>query len=167
MKPVVRTTVSSPLGPMLLAASPDGLCGAWFTDGAHRPSEAQAASWPAAPDHPVLAAATAQLAAYFRGERKAFDLPLDLSAGTAFQVAAWSTLLQIGWGHTIHYGELARRLGRPSAARAAGAAIGRNPLCVIVPCHRVIGSNGSLTGYAGGLPRKTALLQLEQSGALP
>lgn len=167
MKNLVKNTVSTPLGPMLLAAGPDGLCGAWFTDGKYGPSQVQADTWPTAPDHPVLAAAATQLAAYFRGERKAFDLPLDLGAGTAFQAAAWSALLRIGWGHTVSYGELARRMGRASAARAAGAAIGRNPLSIIVPCHRVIGSSGSLTGYAGGLPRKVALLHLEQHGTLP
>lgn len=159
-------TVSSPLGPILLAASPNGLRGAWFTEQAHRPTAALIAQWEAQPEHPVLLAAATQLSTYFHGDRQTFDLPLDMTAGTAFQISAWSTLLQIAWGNTISYGELAQRMGKPAAVRAAGTAIGRNPLCIFVPCHRVIGSNGSLTGYAGGLHRKQALLQLEQRRTL-
>jgi len=166
MTVLAKHTIPSPLGPILLAASPKGLRGAWFTDQAHGPATALSASWPAQPEHPVLLAAASQLNAYFRDEHRSFDLPLDLSAGTPFQVSAWTTLLQIAWGDTISYGELARRMGKPAAVRAAGTAIGRNPLSIFVPCHRVIGTNGSLTGYAGGLHRKQALLQLEQHGSL-
>jgi len=161
---LAKHSVPSPLGPILLAASHGGLRGAWFTDQSHGPTAALADQWQTQPDHPVLLAAATQLNAYFLGKRQAFDLPLDLTAGTAFQISAWSTLLQIDWGSTISYGELARRMGKPAAIRAAGMAIGRNPLCIFVPCHRVIGTNGSLTGYAGGLDRKRFLLRLE--GAL-
>jgi methylated-DNA-[protein]-cysteine S-methyltransferase len=112
----------------------------------------------------VLAQAVGQLRAYFAGERTTFDLPLDLQAGTPFQQSVWQALLAIPRGGTTSYAELGRRLGRPQAARAVGAAVGRNPLSVVVPCHRVLGTGGSLTGYAGGLERKTALLALE--GAL-
>lgn len=164
MKHLVQHIVPSPLGSIRLAASPSGLVGAWFTCDALGPPAAQVAQWHIDPDHPVLLNAAGQLASYFRGELQAFDLPLDLKTGTPFQVAAWSELMGIAWGETISYGELARRLGKPAAARAAGTAIGRNPLSIIVPCHRVIGANGALTGYAGGLPRKAALLQLEQRG---
>jgi methylated-DNA-[protein]-cysteine S-methyltransferase len=166
MKPLLQHIVTTPLGPMRLAASPSGLVGAWFTHDALGPPPDEVAQWQSAPDHRVLARAAEQLAAYFRGELHTFDLPLDLDTGTPFQVAAWSELMDLAWGETISYGELARRLGKPSAARAAGTAIGRNPLSIIVPCHRVVGANGSLTGYAGGLPRKAALLQLEQRRVL-
>jgi methylated-DNA-[protein]-cysteine S-methyltransferase len=98
---------------------------------------------------------------YLRGERSGFDLPLDLSAGTAFQQSVWQALLRIPRGKTTSYGSLARTIGNVQAVRAVGAAVGRNPLSVAVPCHRVLGSDGGLTGYAGGLERKTALLRLE------
>lgn len=163
---LAKHTVPSPLGPILLAAGPDGLRGAWFNEQAHGPADSLVAQWRSQPAHPVLLAAANQLNDYFLGERQSFDLPLDLTAGTPFQIAAWTTLLQIAWGNTISYGELAQRMGRPAAVRAAGTAIGRNPLSIFVPCHRVIGTNGSLTGYAGGLHRKQALLQLEQRGDL-
>jgi methylated-DNA-[protein]-cysteine S-methyltransferase len=151
----------SPLGPMLLAATERGLAGAWFVGQRHWPDPG---GWRADPAHAVLQQACAQLAAWFGGTRTRFDLPLDLLAGTAFQQDVWSALLAIPRGGTTSYAELARRVGRPAAARAVGAAVGRNPLSVIVPCHRVLGTGGSLTGYAGGLERKTALLRLE--GAL-
>jgi methylated-DNA-[protein]-cysteine S-methyltransferase len=106
-----------------------------------------------------------QLQAYFAGQRKDFDLPLDLRRGTPFQQAAWQALRALPYGATTSYGALSAAIGRPRAMRAVGAAIGRNPVSIIVPCHRVIGANGALTGYAGGLPRKQALLQLE--GVLP
>ena len=163
---LAKHTVPSPLGPILLAAGPDGLRGAWFNEQAHGPAVSLVAQWRSQPAHPVLLAAANQLNDYFLGERQSFDLPLDLTAGTPFQIAAWTTLLQIAWGNTISYGELAQRMGNPAAVRAAGTAIGRNPLSIFVPCHRVIGTNGSLTGYAGGLHRKQALLRLEQHGVL-
>jgi methylated-DNA-[protein]-cysteine S-methyltransferase len=109
----------------------------------------------------LLCQAAQQLDQYFAGQRQHFDLPLLLSTGTKFQNAVWQALCEIGYGTTQSYGIVSQRVHRPTAVRAVGAAIGRNPLSIIVPCHRVIGANGQLTGYAGGLPRKTALLQLE------
>lgn len=159
----VQTTIASPLGTMLLAASPHGLIGAWFTDQRHFPRAERIQGWPQAPTHAVLVDAGRQLSAYFQGARKSFELPLDFASGTAFQQAVWQALLQIPAGGTLSYGALARQLGKPAAVRAVGAAVGRNPLSIVVPCHRVLGANGALTGYAGGLERKTALLQLESA----
>lgn len=153
---------NSPLGPLALAASEHGLGGLWFLDQRHRPAWLDG-DLPDSPDHPVLAHAARQLDDYFAGRRRRFDLPLDLTAlGTPFQQAVWSALCAIPCGQTLSYGELSRRVGRERAVRAVGAAVGRNPVSIIVPCHRVVGANGSLTGYAGGLPRKAALLRLEQ-----
>lgn len=177
---LVQATCPTPLGPLLLAATPQGLAGVWFSDQQHHPAE-QARAWRAAPEHPVLVQAAAQLQAYFaplgqglsaplRSSLKAplspsappaFDLPLDLSAGTPFQQAVWQALLRIAPGTTTSYAELSAGIGRASAVRAVAGAIGRNPLSIVVPCHRVLGRGGSLTGYAGGLQRKAALLQLE------
>jgi methylated-DNA-[protein]-cysteine S-methyltransferase len=151
-------TLDSPLGPMLLAATERGLAGAWFVGQRHWPDPR---GWREDPAHAVLEQACAELAQWFAGTRARFELPLDLQAGTPFQQDVWSALLAIPRGGTTSYAELARRVGRPAAARAVGAAVGRNPLSVIVPCHRVLGTGGALTGYAGGLPRKTALLRLE------
>jgi methylated-DNA-[protein]-cysteine S-methyltransferase len=156
---LVCSRTQSPLGPILLAASAQGLAGAWFVEGQRDTPDPS--HWAAAPDHPVLQQAAAQLADYFAGRRQHFDLALDLTHGTAFQQAVWQALVAIPFGKTTSYGELARRIGRPKAVRALGAAVGRNPVSIIVPCHRVIGANGALTGYAGGLDRKTALLQTE------
>lgn len=164
----VQTTVPTPLGDMRLAASPAGLTGAWFvTRQRHLPPDDHIARWPLAPEHPLLLLASEQLTAYFRSERQAFDLPLDLSGGTPFQQAVWQALLRIASGQTMSYGDLAHRIDRPAAVRAVGTAIGRNPLSIIVPCHRVVGANGALTGYAGGLDRKAALLRLEGGTSLP
>lgn len=158
---LVCTRYDSPLGTMLLAATDDGLAGVWFEGQKHGPDSR---GWREDASHPVLRAAIGQLQAYFAGERSGFDLPLDLRAGTPFQQSVWDALRAIPPGGTTSYGELARRLGRPQAARAIGAAVGRNPVSIVVPCHRVLGTGGALTGYAGGLERKTALLRLE--GAL-
>ncbi len=155
----VQHRIDTPLGPMVLAASPQGLNGAWFDGQRHQPDPTP---WPQALHHPVLREAQQQLLAYFAGRRRHFALPLDLSGGSAFQQAVWQALLGIGPGATTSYGALAAALGSPRAVRALGAAVGRNPVSVIVPCHRVVGSGGALTGYAGGLPRKEALLRLEQ-----
>lgn len=157
----VCTSCESPLGTMLLAASDRGLCGVWFEGQRHGPD---ASTWREDPHHPVLVETIEQLRAYFAGERTSFDLPLDLQGGTPFQQSVWSALLGIPRGGTTSYAALAREVGKPQAARAIGAAVGRNPVSIVVPCHRVLGTGGSLTGYAGGLERKTALLQLE--GAL-
>jgi methylated-DNA-[protein]-cysteine S-methyltransferase len=154
----VCTRYQGPLGPMLLAATDRGLAGVWFEGQRHGPD---ARGWREDAQHPVLREAIAQLQAYFAGERSSFDLPLDLRRGTAFQQSVWDALLAIPSGGTTSYAELARRLGKPQAARAIGAAVGRNPVSIVVPCHLVLGTGGALTGYAGGLERKTALLQLE------
>ena len=157
----VRSDYASPLGRMILAAVDDRLLGVWFDEQAHLPDLSNCAS---DPRHPVLQRTAKQLTQYFAGQRRSFDVLLATVAGTAFQQAVWRALRDIPFGSTCSYGELAARIGKPAAVRAVGAAVGRNPLSVIVPCHRVIGASGSLTGYAGGLQRKTALLQLE--GAL-
>ena len=127
------------------------------------PPPAGAAAGPAIPPGP-LAELADQLGAYFAGELRAFDVPLA-PAGTAFQRRVWDALASIPYGETTTYGELAAEIGRPGSARAVGAANGANPLAIVVPCHRVIGADGTLTGYAGGLPAKRALLTLE--GAIP
>jgi methylated-DNA-[protein]-cysteine S-methyltransferase len=158
---LVCVRYASPLGPMLLAASDAGLAGAWFEGQRHEPVDVP---WREEPQHPVLREAVRQLQDYFAGRRTDFDLPLDLGHGTPFQQSVWQALLAIPPGATTSYAELGRRLGRPQAARAVGAAGGRYPVSIVVPCHRVLGTAGGLTGYAGGLERKTALLQLE--GAL-
>ena len=156
---LVCCRTDSPLGPMLLAASAQGLAGAWFIAGQRDTPDP--AAWLETPDHPLLRQAAAQLADYFAGRRRHFDLPLDLAHGTAFQQAVWQALVALPFGQTTSYGALARHIGRPNAVRALGAAVGRNPVSIIVPCHRVIGADGALTGYAGGLDRKTALLRTE------
>jgi methylated-DNA-[protein]-cysteine S-methyltransferase len=154
----VRCGFASPLGAMTLAATDQGLSGVWFDGQKHMPDTS---AWPVRNDHPVLLKAQAELGEYFAGKRQDFALPLDLNQGTLFQQQVWRGLLEIPSGATIAYGTLGARIGRPAAVRAVGAAVGRNPLSIVVPCHRVVGANGSLTGYAGGLERKTALLQLE------
>ena len=148
----------TPLGPMLAAATDQGLCGLWFDGQRHQPDMA---TWRSAPQHPLLQQTAACMDAYFAGDAASFSLPLDLAGGTPFQQAVWLALLQIPRGATTSYGALSQSLGRPSAVRAVAGAVGRNPVSVLVPCHRVLGMDGALTGYAGGLERKTALLQLE------
>lgn len=167
----VQSHTLTTLGDVRLAACAQGLVGLWFEGQRHLPAQLDApGGWPTDEAHPVLHAAALQLQQFLRGERARFDLPLDLSGGTPFQQAVWQALLAIPHGNTTSYGALARTLGNPSAVRAVGAAVGRNPISVVVPCHRVLGRAGALTGYAGGLPRKMALLQLESgalAGALP
>lgn len=155
---IAQTRYESPLGTMIVAATQQGLAGVWFEGQKHMPDHSL---WPGQPGHPVLVKAVAQLEEYFAGRRTAFDLPLDLQGGTPFQQSVWQALLAIPPGGTTSYGTLSERIGRARAVRAVGAAVGRNPVSVIVPCHRVVGADGTLTGYAGGLQRKTALLQLE------
>ncbi|MCX7277916.1 MAG: methylated-DNA--[protein]-cysteine S-methyltransferase [Burkholderiales bacterium] len=154
----VKTRFDSPLGPMLAAASDHGLCGLWFDGQRHIPDMSD---WPMVPQHPALQATHTFMQAYFEGDTSSFSLPLDLHGGTTFQQEVWQALLRIPSGASTTYGALSHSLGRPSAVRAVAGAVGRNPISIIVPCHRVLGSDGSLTGYAGGLERKTALLQLE------
>ena len=161
---IVQTGFQSPLGLMTLAATDSGLAGVWFIGQRHLPDElASASSWPVNAKHPVLVKTATQLTDYFGGHRQVFDLPLDLSGGTAFQQAVWQALLAIQPGQTSSYGKVSQTIGNAAAVRAVGAATGRNPISIIVPCHRVLGADGSLTGYAGGLNRKTALLRLESA----
>ena len=162
---IVQTVFSSPLGPVTLAATKRGLAGLWFAGQRHLPAQlaqpAAAPAWTHSDNHVVLQQAAAQLTQYFAGERSHLDLPLDVSGGTAFQQAVWQALRLIAPGHTCTYGAVSQHLGNPAAVRAVGAAIGRNPISIVLPCHRVLGANGQLTGYAGGLARKQALLKLE------
>ncbi|MCL2090346.1 MAG: methylated-DNA--[protein]-cysteine S-methyltransferase [Micrococcales bacterium] len=154
-----HTTIPSPLGPLTLVADDDGALTGLYFDGhrpAPRPDRIGAPVEPGA----VFAAVTTQLDEYLAGQRQTFDLPLR-TVGTPFQRSVWAALAQIGYGQTTTYGALAVALGRPAASRAVGAAVGRNPLSIVVPCHRVVGRSG-LTGYAGGLERKRHLLDLEQ-----
>jgi methylated-DNA-[protein]-cysteine S-methyltransferase len=155
-----RHTFTSPLGPMTVAAHDTALVGVWFDGQQHQPGFD---AWTPTDAHPILREATRQLQDYFAGQRKTFDLPLDFQTGTPFQQAVWCALCDIPRGTTVSYGTISQRIGKPTAVRAVGAAIGRNPLGIVVPCHRVVGANGSLTGYAGGLDRKIALLTLEGS----
>jgi methylated-DNA-[protein]-cysteine S-methyltransferase len=151
------TQIESPVGPLLLAADHTGLRNIVFVNGRHtaRPDP----TWHQ--DARLLHEPIRQLQAYFAGELETFSLPLA-PAGTAFQLAVWRGLCAIPYGETISYGELARRLGNPNASRAVGLANGSNPIPIVIPCHRVIGSNGKLTGYGGGLPIKEKLLALER-----
>jgi methylated-DNA-[protein]-cysteine S-methyltransferase len=161
--------MSTPLGNMVLAASARGLAGAWFIDQRHRPPNLMAGEnlnalrWAQAPEtqHDLLAAAMEQLQAYFEGQQTAFDLAFDINGGTEFQQSVWRQLTTIPFGQGTTYGALAQQIGKPAAVRAVGAAVGRNPLGIFIPCHRVVGANRSLTGYAGGLHRKTWLLKRE------
>lgn len=149
----------SPLGQLSLVASDIALCGVFFDVHAHHTHDP---AWKKDQSHPLLLRAADQLAAYFRGELRHFDLPLDQSGGTAFQQEVWRALMSIPYGGRRSYGALAQQIGRPRAVRALGAANGRNPLSIIVPCHRVVASTGALHGYAGGLENKAFLLALEE-----
>ena len=151
----------SPLGQIRVAASASGLCGLWFEGQKHGPTPSVIAHWTPDPEHPVLVSAAAYVRAHLSGQTRNCELPLDLSKGTPFQQAVWRALLDIPAGTSQSYGELARRLDNPKAVRAVGAAVGRNPVSIIVPCHRILGASGQLTGYAGGLWRKQALLKIE------
>jgi methylated-DNA-[protein]-cysteine S-methyltransferase len=151
-------TMPSPVGALKLVASERGLAAIlWENDD---PKRVRLGQTTPAPDHPILLQAERELSEYFARQRAAFTVPLD-PAGTEFQRTVWAALMTIPHGQTRSYGALAAEIGRPTAARAVGAAIGRNPLSLITPCHRAIGANGSLTGFAGGLPAKRFLLALE------
>lgn len=158
---VAQATIPSPLGTLLLAATRRGLAGCWFADQAHHPGVLAA---PERETDTFIARAAAELDAYWQDAAGArFSVPLD-PQGTPFQQAVWRALLAIPSGSATSYGALARLLGKPQALRAVGAAVGRNPVGILIPCHRVLGSDGSLTGYAGGLHRKTELLEREGLG---
>ena len=154
------TVVDSPIDPLLLVGDGDAITGLFMSP--HQGRHGVEDGW--VRDDDVFRAAAAQLGEYFAGERHTFDLPLR-PEGTAFQLRVWSALCDIPYGTTITYGEQAQRLGDPGRARAVGAANGQNPITIVVPCHRVIGANGSLTGYGGGLDRKRHLLDLESGRA--
>jgi methylated-DNA-[protein]-cysteine S-methyltransferase len=158
---LVRKTVASPVGELTLVASDEGLVAIlWEND---RPGRVALGPLADAPDHPILAATERQLAEYFAGARRTFDVPLDFR-GPEFQQSVWRALLTIPFGETRSYGQIARQIGQPTASRAVGAANGRNPISIIAPCHRVVGANGALTGFAGGLEAKRLLLDLEGAG---
>lgn len=154
-----RTQITSPVGELMLTSDGEALTGVWFSPHDDLPLD----DWVDERDD-VLDDAVAQLESYFAGERTDFDLPLH-PQGTDFQLRVWAALREIPYGETISYGELARRVGNPSASRAVGLANGRNPISIVVPCHRVIGADGSLTGYGGGMDRKRTLLDLERRAA--
>ena len=160
MSPALFSTViDSPVGTLTIVASDAGLRAVlWPDDDPKRVRVPDAVDDPA---HPVIAVAASQLEEYFAGTRTTFDVPLD-PVGTDFQRAAWEALLTIPYGVTVSYGEQADRMGDRRKARAVGAANGRNPISIIVPCHRVVGANGSLTGFAGGVDSKAWLLAHEQ-----
>ncbi|MFF9281467.1 methylated-DNA--[protein]-cysteine S-methyltransferase [Streptomyces griseosporeus] len=156
-----HTVIDSPYGPLTLVAEDGVLCGLYMTDQRHRPPEESFGT----PDETPFAEAEEQLEAYFAGELKEFTLELRLN-GTPFQRRVWEQLRTIPYGERRTYGELAAALGNPAASRAVGLANGRNPIGIIVPCHRVVGADGSLTGYGGGLERKQRLLDFETGTAL-
>ncbi|MGI5429702.1 methylated-DNA--[protein]-cysteine S-methyltransferase [Streptomyces sp. CA-179760] len=156
-----HTVTDSPYGPLTLVADDGVLCGLYMTDQRHRPPEETFGTR----DDTLFGEAEEQLEAYFAGELKEFTVELRLT-GTPFQRTVWERLSRIPYGETRAYGQLAATLGTPTASRAVGLANGRNPVGIIVPCHRVLGANGSLTGYGGGLDRKRRLLQFESGAAL-
>lgn len=159
--PVVTCLWSSPIGALLLAAHDHALCGVWFENQKGIPAWATTAT--TVSQHPLLDKAIAQLEDYFAGQRQAFDVPLDTSFGTPFQQAVWQALQSLDFGQTVSYGDIAQTIGKPQAVRAVGGAVGKNPIGIIVPCHRVVGRDGSMTGYTGGMERKIALLKLESA----
>ncbi|MFD6311491.1 methylated-DNA--[protein]-cysteine S-methyltransferase [Streptomyces nigra] len=156
-----HSVIDSPYGPLTLVAEDGVLCGLYMTDQRHRPAEETFGPLDASP----FAQTEEELEAYFAGELRQFTVPLHLK-GTPFQLTVWNHLRTIPYGETRTYGQLAEALGTRGASRAVGLANGKNPIGIIVPCHRVIGATGSLTGYGGGLPRKQRLLAFESGAAL-
>lgn len=161
---MIYTTCDSPCGELLLVTNGQALTDLHMASGKYVP--AIAPGWRPDDAHPVLAQTRSELAEYFAGTRRVFHVPLA-PRGTPFQQAAWRALSAIAYGTTRSYAEQARAIGRPTATRAVGAANGRNPIAILIPCHRVVGRDGSLTGYAGGLARKTWLLALERRFSAP
>ncbi|MET7937232.1 methylated-DNA--[protein]-cysteine S-methyltransferase [Streptomyces sp. NPDC005322] len=159
----LHTVVDSPVGPLTLVATDGALSGLYMTEQRHRPSE-ETFGAPGGPGDAPFAETIRQLDSYFAGELTDFDVPLQLT-GTPFQRRVWAELCRIPYGETLSYGGLADRIGQPTASRAVGLANGKNPVGIIVPCHRVVGSTGSLTGYGGGLGRKRQLLDFESREA--
>ena len=162
LSPYLLHSIASPLGKMWLAASDAGLRGLWFEGQQHLPDFSDATQWQRG-EHRYTQLAADLMARYFADEPVSLSkaLPIDLSAGTAFQQAVWQALLHIPRGGSTSYGSIAQSINNPAAVRAVGAAVGRNPISILIPCHRVLGKDGSLTGYAGGLERKVALLRIE------
>ena len=158
-EPAWDTVLGTPFGPLRVVGTAQGLTNVEFTEGEQPPR--QESGWQE--ESGLLAEAKQQLHEYFEGQRRCFTLPVA-PGGTPFQQRVWQELQKIPWGTTTTYGEIAKRIGKPAAVRAVGSANGRNPLAIVIPCHRVIGSDGSLTGYAGGIATKRRLLQHE--GAL-
>jgi methylated-DNA-[protein]-cysteine S-methyltransferase len=158
-----QSHTDSPLGEVLLAATSKGLAGVWFVhQQAHMPDTQ---GWVTDTAHPTLLATAQQLKAYFEGRRNSFELSLQPAWGTPFQQSVWQALKAIPFGQTSTYGAIARAIGNPNAVRAVGAAVGQNPHSIVVPCHRVVGAHGALTGFAGGLDRKKYLLAHEATHA--
>ncbi|MEL6813994.1 MAG: methylated-DNA--[protein]-cysteine S-methyltransferase [Cyanobacteria bacterium J06598_3] len=157
------TWIESPVGELLLTANSQSLIGLHLKGQKHFPEMTDA--WKKTAELKIFEQVKTQLAEYFSHQRKAFNLPLS-PQGTDFQKQVWQFLLQIPFGQTLSYGDMAHQLGKPGAARAVGAANGRNPISIIVPCHRVIASTGKMTGYAGGIDRKQWLLRHEQSAQM-
>jgi len=156
-----HVVVDSPIGPLTLVTESGKLVGLYMSVAEHEPDGVTLGAPTTIDSDPVLAAAASQLVGYFAGTLTSFDLPLAL-AGTNFQRTVWTALQAIPYGESISYGEVARRIGLPSASRAVGLANGKNPVSIVVPCHRVVGADGSLTGYGGGIGRKQFLLELER-----
>ncbi len=152
-------TIWSPVGELTLVADANGLAAILWED--DRPGRVRLGALTEDAEHPVLVETERQLGEYFAGTRRSFDVPLSFS-GSDFQKSVWSALLTIPFGETRSYGAIAQQVGKPSASRAVGAANGRNPISIIAPCHRVVGSTGKLTGFAGGIEAKAFLLKLEQ-----
>ncbi|TWP50651.1 methylated-DNA--[protein]-cysteine S-methyltransferase [Lentzea tibetensis] len=157
----VHTEIDSPMGPLTLVAEDGALVGLYMTEQRHLPAYETFGPRSEESFEEPFGAVTAQLGEYFAGTRTTFDLPLELN-GTPFQQTVWKALLDIPYGETVSYGELAALIGRPTASRAVGLANGKNPISIIVPCHRVVGSTGDLTGYGGGIERKRGLLAHER-----
>lgn len=155
---ITFTHLESPLGTLLLTSLKDKLTGLYFTDQAHVPRIGP--DWIEQENAEIFVQTRQELEEYAAEERESFDLSIDLH-GTPFQRQVWQAIAAIPFGETVTYSELAQRVGKPKAVRAVGTAAGRNPVCWIIPCHRVVGKGGSLGGYAGGLPRKKALLEFE------
>ena len=160
---MIYQDITSPIGRLRLIASGDELVGIWFEQGRDAGKQADGL---VEGTSPVLDDTRRQLEEYFRGERREFDLPLA-PQGTEFQQRVWRRLREIEYGTTTTYGALAQELGNPNASRAVGLANGSNPIPIVIPCHRVIGANGTLTGFGGGLPIKSALLALERAARQP
>jgi len=156
--PTVYARLASPLGPLFACARKGAITGLWFEGGPHPPTRGP--DWRHAPQDPALRQLARELDEYFAGTRRVFEVAVAPD-GTPFQQAVWAALRTVPWGATASYGAIATAIGRPRAVRATGAANGRNPVAIVIPCHRIVGADGSLTGYAGGVARKEWLLMLE------